>query len=232
MKLEPVSLGPNWWTSLHHSGLLIAPRIVEDFFREDLPPSPAHTAETLRRAVTRRSETGIGPLLDAVFIDVLGYDAMQWNRNPSSEKWSHRLVTGESERPRRVYADNFPIFAVKPDVRLGIGRGRQAVARAVEWLRKTNLKLALLATEHQWRLIYAGSDFDASCEWNLDLWFEAGEPALQVGALRRLIAPAVVSARLITAIQDSRRGEAELSSELGENVRKAVEKLVQARLRI
>lgn len=228
MKLEPVSLGPNWWTSLHHTGLLIAPRVVEQFFSEDLAPLPAHTAETLRRSVTVRSETGIGPLLDAVFLNVLGFESAQWNRNPPAEKWSHRLITGEFERPRRVYADCFPIFVEKPDIRLGLGRGRQSVARVVEWLRKANIKLALLATENQWRLIYAGSDFDASCEWNLDLWFEGGKPALQVEALRRLLSPGTVPDRLITAIQDSRRGEAEVSSKLGENARKAVEKLVQA----
>ena len=122
----------------------------------------------------------------------------------------------------------FPIFTEKPDIRIGYHRGRRAVARVVEWLRKSDLKVALLATEQQWRLIYAGSDFEAWCEWNLDLWFEAGQPALQVEALRRLLDPATVPVRLLDAIQDSRRGQSELTSVLGERVRQAVEKLIQS----
>jgi hypothetical protein len=232
MNLEPTSLGPNWWTSLSHGGLLMAPAMVDKFFGDDIEPLPGWKAENLRRAVTRRAESGVRALLDTIFVQVLGYDANQWNRNPSSEQWSHRLITGETQRPNRLFVseagDPFPVFTEKPEIRIGYHRGRKSVANVVEWLRKANLKIALLATEQQWRLIYAGSDFEAWCEWNLDLWFDAGQPALQVEALRRLLDPASVAKTLVDAIQDSRRGQAELTSVLGERVRQAVEKLIQA----
>jgi hypothetical protein len=213
----------------------MAPAMVEKSFGNDLSPLEPWRADILRRALTRRAETGIRQLLDTVFVQVLGHDPARWNRNPPSEQWSHRLLTGESERPDRLLkagdgsdSQAFPIFVEKPDVRLGYHRGRQSVARVVEWLRKANLKLALLATEQQWRLIYAGSDFDAWCEWNLDLWFESGQPALQVEALRRLLDPAAAPLRILDAIEASRRGQAELTSILGERVRQAVEKLIQS----
>ncbi len=232
MSIEPTSLGPNWWTSLTHGGLLIAPAMVEKSFSGDLEPLPAWRAEALRRALTRRAETGVRTLLDTVFTQILGYDPARWNRNPPADQWSKRLINGDTERPDRLYSTGdglvFPIFTEKPDIRIGYHRGRQAVARVVEWLRKSDLKIGLLATEQQWRLIYAGSDFEAWCEWNLDLWFEAGQPALQVEALRRLLDPASVPARLLEAIQDSRRGQSELTSMLGERVRQAVEKLIQS----
>lgn len=236
MSIDPTSLGPNWWTSLTHGGLLIAPAMVEKAFSADLEPLPTWRAEALRRALTRRAETGVRTLLDTVFTQVLGYDSARWNRNPPAEQWSRRLITGDTERPDRLYIGGdgaqgglvFPIFTEKPDIRIGYHRGRRAVARVVEWLRKSDLKVALLATEQQWRLIYAGSDFEAWCEWNLDLWFEAGQPALQVEALRRLLEPVSVPVRLLDAIQDSRRGQSELTSVLGERVRQAVEKLIQS----
>jgi hypothetical protein len=232
MSLEPTSLGPNWWTSLNHRGLLIAPPLVAEFFSADLNPLPEYKAELLRRAVTKRAESGINALLDTVFLQILEHEKEAWNRNPPADKWSHRLLTGDSARPHRllqlVNGDAFPLFTEKPDVRLDTGRGRQSTARVVEWLRKAGLKVALLATEQQWRLIYAGSDFEAWCEWNLDRWFEGGQPSLQVEALRHLLDSSVVPERLVQAIQDSRRGQAELTSTLGERVREAVEKLVQS----
>jgi hypothetical protein len=116
--------------------------MVTQCFDADLDPQPAYTIETLRRGVTRRAEVGAAGLLDTIFLQVLGYDEKLWNRNPPADKWSHRLLTGESERPRQVYADSFPVFIERPEIRLGLGRGRQSVARAVEWLRKAKLNLA------------------------------------------------------------------------------------------
>src|SRR3954465_8420765 len=103
MSLEPTSLGPDWWVSLNHGGLLIAPPMVKQFFDNDFPPLPPWRAELLRRALTRRSETGINGLLDTVFSQVLEYNGNAWNRNPPADKWSHRLLTGDTERPRRLY---------------------------------------------------------------------------------------------------------------------------------
>ena len=94
--------------------------------------------------------------------------------------------------------------------------------------------LALLTNGRQWRLLFAGLDYDAWCEWDLDLWFDEGELAPQVTALRTLLNPELwtpeskgSTTRLLQAIRDTRKGQAELSEVLGERVREAVEMLIQ-----
>ncbi|MEH2234762.1 hypothetical protein [Nostoc sp.] len=83
-------------------------------------------------------------------------------------------------------------------------------------------------------MIHAGSDYDAWYEWDIDLWFEEGKPGLQVLALRLLLGEQSLHPEkpekpspLITAIQASRQGQAELSDVLGERIRKAVELLIK-----
>jgi hypothetical protein len=117
--------------------------------------------------------------------------------------------------------------------RLGIGRGKRSVSRVVEWLRKANQKIALLTNGYQWRLIHAGADYDAWCEWDVTFWFEEGKPGSQVTALRLLLGQQALQTdrtdlpTLLAAIASSRQGQAELSEVLGERVRQAVELLIR-----
>lgn len=230
-----------WWASLKHGGLLIAPSRLAEFFVADIEPLPSYIEDRLRRDVTRvrNGEEDISTLLDTVLQDVLKLSKDWWIKGSAVDSsWSQRAITGETIRPRRVWQDPhggvLPVFV--PDVffRLGIGKGRRAVSRVIEWLRKANQKIALLTNGRQWRLIHAGSDYDAWCEWDIDLWFEEGKPGLQVLALRLLLGEQSLHpvaenkpSPLITAIQASRQGQAELSDVLGERVRKAVELLIK-----
>ncbi|MDP0947168.1 hypothetical protein, partial [Klebsiella pneumoniae] len=59
----------------------------------------------------------------------------------------------------------------------------------MQWLRGSGHRLALLANGRQWRLIFAGLDFDAFAEADADLFFEEGGPAPQLEALRTLLQP-------------------------------------------
>ncbi|MBK8179259.1 MAG: hypothetical protein IPK67_10310 [Planctomycetes bacterium] len=113
--------------------------------------------------------------------------------------------------------------------------GARPRARSSSGCAQAQERLALLTNDRQWRLIFAGLDFDAYAEWDVDLWFEEGELSPQVTALRSLLSPALwtnankdAPAPLLQAILDSRKGQAELSAVLGERVREAVELLVQA----
>lgn len=119
--------------------------------------------------------------------------------------------------------------------RLGVGRSRQLLSRVVEWLRHMQQPLALVTNGRQWRLVHAGQDYDAWCEWDIDLWFEEGQPGAQAMAWRHLLsyeslkAPsASAKSVLFSAIIESRKGQAELSVVLGERVRQAVEELITA----
>ncbi len=245
-----------WWSSLKHGGLLIAPsKLKESFAVSDVEPLSRWVEDRLRRDVTRvrdGDDGSIGVLLDTVLEQVLGLDSNFWMKGSAVDRdWSQRAVTGELIKPRRVWQDDLggvlPVFVAdalgvakgEQDgggrvTRLGIGRGRRAVSRVVEWLRKANHKVALLTNGRQWRLIHAGSDYDAWCEWDIDFWFEEGRPGPQVMALRLLVGQAAIRpvkvgepGALIKAIMASRQGQAELSEVLGERVRKAVELLIR-----
>ena len=83
-------------------------------------------------------------------------------------------------------------------------------------------------------MLFAGLDYDAWCEWDLDLWFEEGELSPQVTTLRTLLNPALwtpesedAAPSLLQAIRDTRKGQAELSEVLSERVREAIEILIR-----
>jgi hypothetical protein len=177
---------PAWWASLTHGGMLIAPARLLEFFAPDCPPLPRYLADRLRRDLlrVRHGEADhLGPFLDTVLEDVLGLDRQQWTKGSDVEtRWSQKAVTGEIVKPRRLWqaGDGFvlPIFVADSatiadryadEGRLGIGRGRRSVSRVIEWLRRSGEKVALLTNGRQWRLLHAGADYDAWCEWDTDL---------------------------------------------------------------
>lgn len=162
-----------------------------------------------------------------------------WLRGPAvGAEWSRRTPTGETVKPRHLWRGPrgaiLPVF-LDSEKQVGLGRGRRTASQVVQWLRGGSERLALLTNGRQWRLIFAGLDFDAWCEWDVDLWFEEGALSPQVSALRTLLSPQAFTppapgqpAPLLAAVLDSRKGQAELSGTLGERVREAVELLVQA----
>lgn len=231
-----------WWASLRHGGLLIAPSRLDDTFPDDIPPLSLHLQDRLRRELNafRDDPQGrLADLLDTVLEEILGLAPEQWMKASAvPASWGKRLVTGENEKPRRLWLGPhgavLPVFTSQ-EPRLGVGRGRRAAARIVEWLRRSSLKLALLTNGRQWRLIHAGPDYEAWCEWDADLWFEQGQPGPQLLALRLLLAEVSLSppkagvlSPLLRAIAETRRGESELTQDMGERVREAVEKLIFA----
>ena len=152
-------------------------------------------------------------------------------------EWSRRALTGESVRPSHLWLGPngavLPVF-VTGDTQVGIGRGRRETSRALGWLRAGNERLALLTNGRQWRLLFAGLDFDAWCQWDADLWFAEGAPTPALNALLTLIQPELWTPEeegadppLLRAVRDSRKGQSELSEALGERVREAVERLIQ-----
>ena len=161
-----------------------------------------------------------------------------WTRGSKvASEWGRRAPTGEVVKPRQLWQGSkgahLPVF-MEPGLRVGIGKGRRTVSRVLGWLRAGNDHLALVTNGKQWRLLFAGLDFEAWCEWDVDLWFQEGEPAPQVDALRTLLQPKLwtpesdaAAPPLLQAIRDTRKGQAELSETLGERVREAVEILIQ-----
>ncbi|HSH01929.1 MAG TPA: hypothetical protein VLL52_05365 [Anaerolineae bacterium] len=233
----------SWWTELKHGGLLIAPTKLTTYFPASISPLTRYHQDQLRRQVTQ-IQVGefdtLSSFLTTVLEELLGLDRRLWFRGSNVDAtWAYQSITGEMIKPRRVWVDAYdnalPVFVDTKVSRLGVGKGRRTVTRVIEWLRKAQRKVALLTNGRQWRLIHAGVDYDAWCEWDINGWFEGGQPSPQVDALRILLGSEAWQVAgvgdvppLLAAIQESRQGQAELSAVLGERVRQAVELLVQA----
>ena len=160
---------------------------------------------------------------------------MRGSQIPAS--WGRRAVTGETVKPRHLWQGPhgalLPVF-LDAQSRLGIGRSRRTVSQAIGWLRAGGQHLALVTNGRQWRLIFAGLDYDASCEGDVELWLEEGTVSKQLMALRTLLQPTLwtpakedTAPPLLQAIRDTRKGQAAVSQELGERVREAIELLIQ-----
>jgi hypothetical protein len=204
--------------------------------------SAYHERELRRLAAGIQDNSGDVPaFVSFVLENICGFIAESgtWQRgNSVPAEWGRIAVTGETVKPRQLWrggtAGLLPVFVVEKEKKIGIGRGRRITSQVLQWLRASSEKLALITNGHQWRLVFAGLDFDAWCEWELELWFEEGALSPQVMALRTLLSPVLwtparkgAASPLLQAILDSRKGQAELSAVLGERVREAVELLVQ-----
>ncbi len=241
-----MSLHAEGWAQLKHGGLLISPAKLDECFPAAAPVMREFAAEKLRRALTAfdGSNESLSSLLDYILQDLSGLPEDEWQKAQSVDsRWAVRSFTGAQIKPRRLWlgpnGETLAVFV--PDdggsrqfaSRLGVGRSRQLLSRVVEWLRRTGQALALVTNGRQWRLVHAGSDYDAWCEWDIDLWFNEGQPSAQTVVWRTLLnrntlLVAQGQSLLLQAISASRKGQAELSSVLGERVRQGVEELITA----
>jgi hypothetical protein len=175
-------------------GLLLDPPRLRRI-AEHVPVSlDEYTERELRKRFTALADDG-APTSDViayVLEHACGFiprEGAQWLRGPAvPAEHGRRAITGETIKPRHLWlAENggmLPVF-IDTEKRIGVGRGRRATSHVVQWLRSSGHRLALLTNGRQWRLIFAGLDFDAFAEADADLFFEEGGPAPQLEALAR-----------------------------------------------
>jgi hypothetical protein len=231
-----------WWNSLRHSGLLLDRKRLAELYPYDSRPISREVAENLRQVLElghSRAKDSSLELIDFVLSEVCGFKD-GWKKGPQVEaSWTRRDREGNSLRPERLWTGPhgsiLPVFIDKESKTLGLGKGRRIVSRVLRWMRSGSEKLAVLTNGRQWRLLHAGLDYDAWCEFDSDLWFEDGAPSPQLHALVSLLSPQVWTPAknggktpLLHAVEESRKGQADLSASLGERVRIAVEKLIDA----
>ena len=230
------------WNGLRHGGLLFDRARLKELADSVPGPLSDYTVSKLRQYSSAMLEGAGDRSRFAAFVleHVCGLDGMSgtWSRGSNvAPSWRRRAVTGESVKPSHLWIGprdaQLPVF-LNADNRLGIGRSRRTISQALGWLRAGDDSLALVTNGRQWRLLFAGLDYEAWCEWELDLWFKDGELSSQVDALRTLLqselwTPAKKNAapRILKAIRATRKGQADLSEALGERVRNAVEILIQ-----
>jgi hypothetical protein len=233
------------WDLLVHGGLLLDAQRQRDLAQHTPEELPWFHEQELRRRVLALAVDGgkgsadLGDFVTFVLHTACGFAAEGWQRGSQvASEWSRRTLTGEMQKPRHLWRGRhgatLPVF-FDSEPRLGIGKSRQTISRVLQWLRAGSERLALLTNGRQWRLVFAGLDFDAFCQWDTDGWLEQGALSAQFTAFRILVSPdlwtppaADSPALLLASIQDSRKGQADLSAALGERVREAVEVLVQA----
>ncbi|MDE0124874.1 MAG: hypothetical protein OXN97_09900 [Bryobacterales bacterium] len=237
------------WDQLRHAGLLLDGQRLQSLDGYVPGALNKHVEQRLRRraaALTGGSDdpgrtSAISHFVSFVLEEVCGFGRISgsWQRGsqvPPAQ--GRRAVTGETVKPRHLWSGShgasLPVF-IGEAKRIGIGRGRRIVSQVLGWLRAESEHLALVTNGRQWRLVFAGLDYDASCEWDTELWFEEGELADQVTAMRTLLGPKIwtpgkkgASSPILQAIRETRKGQADLSEVLGERVREAVEILVQS----
>ena len=231
------------WDRLRHDGLLLDTERLNKIASHTPEQLPYYTELSLRKQVDALYDGNVevSGFVSFVLEQVCGFTSAtgSWLRgNQVGAEWTRRAVTGEAVKPRQLWQNDsggtLPIF-FDAEKRVGIGRGRKSVSQVLQWLRAGKERLAIVTNGRQWRLLFAGLDYAAWCEWDADLWFEEGSTSPQVVALRTLLSTPLWTPEapeeatpLLQAIQDSRKGQANLSAELGERVREAVETLVQA----
>ena len=236
------------WERLRHGGLLLDPPRLSQVAAQSQPPRlQSFYQEELRRRLTSVPGTSaeISDFVSFVLQKVCRFsnDGEAWQRGSNvGPEWGRPMVTGDSAKPRHLWRGRdgaiLPVF-IDTEGRVGIGRGRRVVSHAIQWLRAGTERLALVTNGQQFRLVFVGLDFDAWCEWDTELWLDEGALSPQVDALRALLSPELWTppakgehSPLVSAILESRKGQAELSAVLGERVREAVELLVQAHGRV
>ena len=242
MKPKPDTSPLPGWERLRHGGLLFDGTRLQELAEFRPEPLDQYIEGQLRQRANAILEGSVDPSSFVTFVleRICGLNGSTgtWARGSSvASSWGRRAITGETVKPRHLWTGehgaSMPVF-LDDGKRLGIGRGRRIVSQVLGWLRGGNDHLALVTNGRQWRLLFAGLDYDAWCEWDLDLWFDEGELSPQVEALRTLLNAELwtpetedSTPRLLQAIRDTRKGQAELSEVLGERVREAVEILIR-----
>ena len=231
-----------WWNSLRHSGLLLDRKRLAELYPAESPAISWEIVDGLRRTLELgHSQTkGLSlELIDFVLSVVCGFRE-GWKKGPQVEAfWTRRDREGNALRPERLWTGPhgciLPVFIDKDSKTLGLGKGRRVVSKVFSWMRAGSEKLAVLTNGRQWRLLHAGLDYEAWCELDSDLWFEDGAPSAQLHALVSLLDPRVWvpvnpngKPTLLQAVEESRKGQSDLSASLGERVRLAVEKFIDA----
>lgn len=243
-----------WWTDLRQNGLILSPTLLEEFLPDTLPALTPGRYESLRDAFTsfeifakkdhQTDSSGLLRWIDVVLEGFLDYDSDWWQKHTKiDERFTLRSSrrSGARLRPDRVLffqgAIESPRFLVKIDTeskRVGMGQGRHIYSDFLELLRMTPVSIGLLTNGQQFRLVFAGSDYDCWVEWEASRWFEDAPGLTQLAGFKALLGAHGTEPRgdadypLLQAIQESRTRQGELSEVLGEQTRAAVEVLLRS----
>ncbi|MCB2211766.1 hypothetical protein KQI52_06605 [bacterium] len=245
----------NWWSNLNHGGMLLdierlgtLVQIVQDE-EKGKEKAKRESEDRIRKDLVRQAINSFKDDPDKqrtefaskVFIWACGFNDQNgtWHRGTAIDtSWSRRGIGNASIRPQQLWRGpngaTVPVF-IDNAKKLGQHRGTRVVSRALQWLRKGREQMAVITNGHQWRILFAGLDYEAFVEWDIEQWFFEGDVSPEFEGFRTMLHPTLwipsepdKPTAFLHAIQESRKGQSDLSLILGERVRQATEILIQA----
>ena len=229
--------------------MLLSPAVLEEWAsirRENVSDesySRLRDAYTIYLSTAERDPKGsLTRFADALLESFVNLPDRWWQKRTTVDPRfvvTTTLRGGRSLRPDRVLLNDGdlddPRLVVLLDPsssRLGVGRSQQTYADLIELLRGAGVPFGLLSNGAQFRLVYAGIDFDCSVEWEISRWFEDEDGREQLGGFaflcgrESLLPKDSMAFPLLTAVRESRNRQGDLSQVLGEQTRRAVELLL------
>ncbi len=233
----------DWWLRLRHGG-----QLLDRAHLDELPPArpfprsfPARLRAALAALPDQGAATGetLSALLDLLLEEAPGIEVGWMKGSSLGPEHGETLLDGTRMKPRRVWQGPHggALHVFTTEVRqLGLHKGRRPVAQVIEYLRRRRTPLGLITNGRQWRLIHADADTQAWVEWDVGDFFSGGRISESIQGFGRLLGWRALAhedgagrSELLTAILETRQGQAKLSAELGERVREAVEALLASR---
>ncbi|MGI6454017.1 MAG: Eco57I restriction-modification methylase domain-containing protein [bacterium] len=232
-----------WWSSLRHGGLLLDSQQLSELWSNRPENLSSFQSDKLRKQITSFREdpnNKRNKFITYILEEICGFKPPtgQWHRGSKLDsRWTRIGLVGECIRPNHVWIVDeqavLPVF-IDTSKKLGLGKSKHTLSHILRWLRLGNEQLAMITNGHQWRIIFAGMDYEAFSEWDIELWFSEGEQSSELLGFRTLVSPRLwnpagkgESSLLLNAINNSRKSQADLSQILGERVREAAELLIQ-----
>lgn len=242
----------SWWLDLRHGGLLISSAVFSEVFPNESsgPGTQAlhYLREKYNRFAQRRSKPNASDTshkhtleftdyLMETFLKMHQGRWLKWNEIPPDLVTT--TILREHIKPHRLYYlkrdDEVPFLAVFPDnsQRVGYGKGRAVFGRMLKYLRDKRIPFGVLTNGAQLRLCYAAYDSESWAEWDISDWFEGAENLHSLYGLYMFLGPDGLQPRdgyeipLLEAVESSRTRQGELSTVLAEQVRNAIELLVE-----
>lgn len=233
-----------WWGELKHGGMLISSALINQYYNSKKLIS-SYKYELFRdkyinfkaKMEVKKERLFIAEWVDFIFEEVLEYkiNNIQKGNNVNSE-FKIKTLLGRRLSPDRVIFDGErPVFFIKfcEDKNIGVGKGKKSSAEFFELLRENkDVSLGVITNGEQIRLCHVGSGHESWVEWTIENWFVEQEFRNQLYGFMTILSKDstyIISnekSTLITAIEESRSKQGELSSVLGEQVREAVEILI------
>ena len=251
MAIENINENVKWWSELKHGGMLISPALVDQYFN-NIDELSTYKYNQLRDKYIsfdsiRASQKDIKKIDTEIinkWVDYIIQIILEHNPDNIAKgkyidsKYKLKTILGQQLSPDRVIFSNAsrnnPILmvSIQKSEKLGIGKDRKSYTDFIELLRGTGVKLGLITNGVQFRLCYAGIDYDAWTEWDASMWFIEAEWRKQLDGFIALLGKDGLqlvegeNTKLKTIIEESRNKQSEISDILGQQIREAVEILI------